>query len=188
MSKLIANDGYYKDWIESLCERFDQSRVRASVKENDELLRFYWSVGEDIVKKNAEATLGDGVIAMMSQDLSERLPGTGGFSATNFGCVKRFYLLYSQLDKYCPHLVGNSKYEKEKQIIFYVSWGHYNYLIDKFMDNPKRAFYYAQLTLANNWSRGTLLNAIDLDLHEPEGKAITNFKTTLPLPQGDLAQ
>lgn len=75
MSKLIANDGYYKDWIESLCERFDQSRVRASAKENDELLRFYWSVGEDIVKKNAEATLGDGVIAMMSQDLSERLPG-----------------------------------------------------------------------------------------------------------------
>ena len=82
MSKLIANDGYYKEWIESLCERFDQSRVRAAVKVNDEMLRFYWSVGEDIVKKEAEAHWGDGVITMMSQDLSERLPWTGGFSAT----------------------------------------------------------------------------------------------------------
>lgn len=188
MSKLIVNDRDYKDWINSLCERFDQSRVRASVKVNDEMLRFYWSIGEDIVKKNAEAKWGDSVIAMMSQDLSERLPGTGGFSATNLGYMKRFYLLYSQLDKFCPQLVGDSKFEKVKQIIFYIPWGHHHYLIDKFMDNPKRAFYYAQLTLANNWSRGTLLNAIDLDLHEPEGKAITNFKATLPLPQGDLAQ
>ena len=152
MSKLIVNDRDYKDWINSLCERFDQSRVRASVKANDEMLRFYWSIGEDIVKKNAEAKWGDSVIAMMSQDLSERLPGTGGFSATNLGYMKRFYLLYSQLDKFCPQLVGDSKFEKVKQIIFYIPWGHHHYLIDKFMDNPKRAFYYAQLTLANNWS------------------------------------
>ena len=30
------------------------------------------------------------------------------------------------------------------------------------------------------------MNAIDLDLKEPEGKAVTNF--SLPLPEGDLAQ
>lgn len=188
MSKLIVKDGYYRKWIEDLCARFDKSRIRAFVKVNDELLRFYWSVGEDIVKKEAEAKWGDSVIAVMSQDLLDRLPGTGGFSTTNLGYMKRFYLLYSQLDKYYPQLVGNREYEKSKELIFYIPWGHHHYLIDKFLDNPKRAFYYVQLTLANNWSRATLLNAIDLDLREPEGKAVTNFRTTLPVPQGDLAQ
>ncbi|MBR4662614.1 MAG: DUF1016 domain-containing protein [Lentisphaeria bacterium] len=32
------------------------------------------------------------------------------------------------------------------------------------------------------------MNFLDTDLYEREGKAITNFKSTLPLPQGDLAQ
>lgn len=48
------------------------------------------------------------------------------------------------------------------------------------------AFYYVRLTLEKGWSRAVLLNAIDLDLKEPEGKAVTNFSLTLP--EGDLAQ
>lgn len=120
--------------------------------------------------------------------LSARFPESGGFSVTNLGYVKRFHELYSQLDKFYPQFVGNTKYEKLKEAIFMVPWGHHHFIIDKFLENPKRAFYYIQLTLANGWSRSVLLNAIDLDLKEPEGKAITNFKSTLPVPQGDLAQ
>lgn len=188
MSKLIANDSYYKEWIDELCLRFESARIRASAKVNEELLRFYWSVGKEIVDKKAEANWGDGIISAMSQDLSARLPGTSGFSVTNLGYMKRFYQLYSQLDTFYPQLVGNSAYEHLKESIFMVPWGHHRNLIDRYMGNPKRAFYYVQLSLANNWSRDTLLNAIDLDLHEPDGKAITNFKTSLPAPQGDLAQ
>ena len=146
------------------------NRIRAFVKVNDELLRFYWSVGEDIVKKEAEARWGDSVIAVKSQDLLDRLPGTDGFSTTNLGYMKRLYLLYSHPDKYYPQLVGNCEYEKSKELVFYIPWEHHHYLIDKFLDNPKRAFYDVQLTLANNWPRATLLNAIDLDFREPEEK------------------
>lgn len=41
---------------------------------NDELLRFYWSVGEDIVKKNAEAKWGDGGIAMFVKEINKVIP------------------------------------------------------------------------------------------------------------------
>ena len=51
-----------------------------------------------------------------------------------------------------------------------------------------QALYYAKKSLDNNWSRAVLLNFIDSNLYEREGKAITNFKTTLPEIQGDLAQ
>ena len=43
-------------------------------------------------------------------------------------------------------------------------------------------------TLENNWSRDVLLNFIDTDLFERQGKAVTNFALTLPAEQSDLAQ
>lgn len=150
------------------------------------MLRFYWSTGEDIIKKKAESRWGEGVINSISQDLTAALPGVKGLSPTNLGYAKRFYSLYSQLDTFYPQLVGKTEYEQLKSIIFRIPWGHQRYLIDKFYNNPKRAFYYVRLTLENGWSRAVLLNAIDLDLKEPEGKAVTNFSLTLP--KGDLAQ
>lgn len=186
MSKLINTDSDYNQWISQLVERYRNCQIRATVKANEELLRFYWSTGEDIVKKKAESRWGESVINSISQDLTSALPGIKGLSPTNLGYAKRFYSLYSQLDTFYPQLVGKTEYEQLKTIIFRIPWGHQRYLIDKFYNNPKRAFYYVRLTLENGWSRAVLLNAIDMDLKEPEGKAVTNFSLTLP--EGDLAQ
>lgn len=186
MSKLINTDNEYNLWISQLVERYRNCQIRATVKANEELLRFYWSTGEDIVKKKAESRWGESVINSISQDLTSALPGIKGLSPTNLGYAKRFYSLYSQLDTFYPQLVGKTEYEQLKTIIFRIPWGHQRYLIDKFYNNPKRAFYYVRLTLENGWSRAVLLNAIDMDLKEPEGKAVTNFSLTLP--EGDLAQ
>lgn len=186
MSKLINTDNEYNLWISQLVERYRNCQIRATVKANEELLRFYWSTGEDIVKKKAESRWGESVINSISQDLTSALPGIKGLSPTNLGYAKRFYSLYSQLDTFYAQLVGKTEYEQLKTIIFRIPWGHQRYLIDKFYNNPKRAFYYVRLTLENGWSRAVLLNAIDMDLKEPEGKAVTNFSLTLP--EGDLAQ
>lgn len=43
-------------------------------------------------------------------------------------------------------------------------------------------------TIENNWSRAVLLNFLDTDLYERQGKAVTNFSATLPAPQSELAQ
>ena len=48
--------------------------------------------------------------------------------------------------------------------------------------------FYVNKTLENNWSRSVLLNFLSTDLYERQGKAITNFNSRLPVPQGDLAQ
>ena len=175
MSKLINADSDYNLWINQLVERYRSCQIRATVKAYEELLRFYWSTGEDIIKKKAESRWGEGVINSISQDLTSALPGVKGLSPTNLGYAKRFYSLYSQLDTIYPHLVGKTEYEHLKSIIFRIPWAHQRYLIDKFYNNTKRAFYYVRLTLEKGWSRAVLLNAIDLDLKEPEGKAVTNF-------------
>ena len=48
--------------------------------------------------------------------------------------------------------------------------------------------FYSRKTIENNWSRAVLQNWLDTDLYERQGKAITNFALTLPVPQSDLAQ
>ena len=48
--------------------------------------------------------------------------------------------------------------------------------------------FFVRKTIENSWSRNVLLNCMSTDLYERQGKAITNFKVSLPVPQSDLAQ
>lgn len=179
MSKLIKLDTEYQQWIKNLSERFKQSQLKAAIKVNTEMLQFYWSLGADIVNLKAESKWGDGIIQAISQDLQENLPDVKGFSVTNLNYIKRFYLLYSQIDTIHPQLGGE---------LYLIPWGHHKYIIDKCFDNPSKAYFYVKKTLQNNWSRSILLNFIDTDLYQRDGKSISNFEKTLPILQSDLAQ
>jgi hypothetical protein len=116
MSKLIKIDEEYKQWISELSERFRVSQLRASVKVNAEMLRFYWSLGRDIVEFKAESKWGNGVIKSISQDLQNQLPGIKGFSETNIDYMKRFYILYNKTNIISPQLVGKFG-DDEKSIL-----------------------------------------------------------------------
>ena len=72
--------------------------------------------------------------------------------------------------------------------IFMIPWGHYRYILNKCRDNQDKALFYVRKTLENGWSRAMLLNFLDTDLYERQGKAITNFDMTLPERDSDLAQ
>ena len=61
-------------------------------------------------------------------------------------------------------------------------------MIDKCKGDRDRALFYVRKTVENNWSRAVLANFLSTDLYERQGKAVSNFATALPAPQGDLAQ
>ncbi len=48
MSELIKVDKEYKEWISRISTDFRNSQIRASVKINDEMLRFYGRLGKGI--------------------------------------------------------------------------------------------------------------------------------------------
>ena len=52
----------------------------------------------------------------------------------------------------------------------------------------KEALFYIGQTIENAWGREILALQIKSQLFERQGKAVTNFKTTLPAPLSDLAQ
>lgn len=66
-------------------------------------------------------------------------------------------------------------------------WYHHLALLDK-LTNPADRLWYAAKTVEHGWSRNVLALQIEAGLHLRQGKAVTNFKTTLPPAQSDLAQ
>jgi predicted nuclease of restriction endonuclease-like (RecB) superfamily len=72
--------------------------------------------------------------------------------------------------------------------VFCIPWGHQKLLIDRCKGDSSKALFYVHKTIENNWSRAVLLNFLDTDLYERQGKAVTNFSATLPAPQSELAQ
>lgn len=56
------------------------------------------------------------------------------------------------------------------------------------LNKEEDRLWYANRTIENGWSRNVLLHWVDSDLHQRQGKTLTNFIKTLPSPQSDLAQ
>lgn len=42
-------DKDYQNWINDLSSRYRRSQIKASVKMNNEMLTFYWSLGRDML-------------------------------------------------------------------------------------------------------------------------------------------
>jgi predicted nuclease of restriction endonuclease-like (RecB) superfamily len=66
-------------------------------------------------------------------------------------------------------------------------WGHVVRLVQA-VKPPAEREWYARAAVEHGWSRNVLVHQIETDLYRRQGKALTNFKRTLPAPQSDLAQ
>ena len=207
MSKgLTIIDKDYTRWVEDLSVRYRQSQIKAAVRVNQELLKYYWELGRDIEEMHVEERWGQSVIKNLSVDLQLKNPNSTGLSRTNIYYAKKFYLLYSQYLKVVPQVVGQLENGKAQQavkdspeivpqpvgqleeMLFSIPWGHHRYLIDRYGTEPAKAFFYVKKTMQEGWSRDVLLNFMDSGLYEREGKALTNFTRTLPDETSDLAQ
>ena len=181
MDNLTGVDKNYINWITEVSNRFKQSQIKAAVKVNDEMLRFYWQLGKDLHDKKREFSYGKGFYKTISSDLHRLLPEVKSFSETNLKYMQYFYELY-------PEAANRPQVGDDLQIIFRIPWGHNKIILDKCKGNSAKALFYIRKTIENNWSRDVLLNFLGTDLYERQGKAITNFSNTLPIEQSDLAQ
>lgn len=66
------------------------------------MIKLYWEIGRDIVEKQERDGWGAKVIERVSKDIQNEFPSIEGFSKTNIGRMKAFYMAYS----ISPQLVG----------------------------------------------------------------------------------
>ncbi len=184
MNNIVPIDDNYKKWLGELSDRFRNSQIKAAMRVNSEMLQFYWSIGRDISQMELSAKYGSGFYKRLSSDLKNIFPESSSFSETNLRYMQRFYELYPQSEN-LPQVVADFK---EHNNIFLIPWGHHRYIIDKCRNDRQKALFYVNKVIENNWSRAMLLNFLDTDLYDRQGRAITNFQATLPAVQSDLAQ
>lgn len=182
MEQLIRLDKEYASWIVELSGRYRSSQIKAATKVNDEMLRFYWSIGEDIEKRQMENRYGNHFYENVSRDLRITLGLTRGMSESTIRYTHYFYRLYSQL------LEIRQQDAEDFQMIFKIPWTHHMCIIDKVKGDARKGYFFALKSLENNWGRAVLLNFLSSDLYERQGAAQTNFAITLPAPESDLAQ
>ena len=195
IQSLSILDKDYLQWIKDLSSRFRKSQIKAAVRVNQVMLQFYWELGRDIVEKKAESRWGSGFMKNLSRDLKEVNPDATCFSETNLLYMKNLYLLYQpylqitqQAVEQKENAITQQLVEQIQNHIFSIPWGHHVRIIDKFKNSPEKALFFVHQTVENGWSRNILLNFMDTDLYERQGKALTNFKKTLPAETSDLAQ
>lgn len=159
------------------------------MKVNNEMLDFYFWLGSKIYIWKQDSFGGNAFYKTLSNDLIDMFPGIKSFSVTNLKYMQYYYEMYSS-----PQ-VEDSENNSSPQVgdlrntgIFSIPWGHNKVIIDKCRNNKDKALFYVKKTIENNWSRAVLLNFLDTDLFERQGKAITNFQQTLPATESDLAQ
>lgn len=180
--KDIINITDYKDWLQNLKGKIQQSQIKAAIQVNSELLRLYWQIGKDIVEKQTQAKWGDGFLQTLSADLCKEFPTMKGFSYRNLKSIRQWYLFYNQLD-----IIGKQVVSQLEVSLFSIPWGHHIMIMQRCKDTQE-ALFYVHKTIENHWSRSVLEHQIALNLYARQGKAITNFQHQLPPAMSDLAQ
>lgn len=208
LSVVLHDDSDYKDWLVELKERFYSHRLKASCATNGYLLDFYWKLGRDIEAKQYANTYGSGFYKNLSLDLKNEMSGIKGFSPINLRYMSKFFKLYAPLyrnipqtaelfsdslsDSNVPQIAEQSENSQQPvddfKMLFSIPWDHHRRIIDKCKDDMDKALFFVRKTWENNWGRDALLNWLNTNLYERDGKAVTNFQTTLPAIQSDLAQ
>ena len=154
------------------------------------LYRFYFWLGGEIHNLKENSDEANSLYQRLSHDLVSTFPDVKSFSVTNLKYMQYFYELYCspQLEDLNTNECSPQLGDSHKIGIFSIPWGHNKLIIDKCKHDIIKALFYVEKTLENNWSRAVLLNFLDTDLYERQGKAITNFSQTLPAVESDLAQ
>jgi predicted nuclease of restriction endonuclease-like (RecB) superfamily len=109
----------------------------------------------------------------LSRDLIRSFPDVKGFSLRNLHYMRKFAESYPDVN----YAAAAAQ----------IPWGHTMILLDKVKDSAKR-LWYVQEAIKGGWSRSTLDTWIDADLFKRKGRALTNFKETLPAVQSDIAE
>ena len=153
--KAIITDADYRTWIRDIASRYRQSQIRAAVRVNSEMLRYYWQVGCDIHNRQFENRYGSRFYANASRDLRAELGVNEGLSETTLKYTKYFYELYAPLFPNRQQVVDDFSSQILQQVaeelqttdnerntnrqqpaddfstLFRIPWTHHQYIIDK---------------------------------------------------------
>jgi predicted nuclease of restriction endonuclease-like (RecB) superfamily len=123
----------YAKFVNELKKKIRSAPFKAALAVNRELIRLYWDIGKEIVERKEKDGWGSGVRDRIARDIQNEFPGIEGFSRTNMGRMRAFYLAYSIY----PQAVG----KLEELSIFSIPWGHNIAIFEGVKSMEERLWY-----------------------------------------------
>lgn len=171
----IQKSKEYKELIFGIKVQIKNSRQKALLSVNKELLILYWNIGNIILDFQNRDGWGSKVIDNISEEIKRDFPDLKGFSSRNLKYMRKFALEYKDL-------------EFVQQVVAQIPWSHNVVLMDRISDIEQRTWYIYK-TKENEWSRNTLIHQIENNLFERQNKNMktSNFMDKLDAPNNKLA-
>ncbi|HEY9713799.1 MAG TPA: PDDEXK nuclease domain-containing protein [Chroococcales cyanobacterium] len=163
----------YATLLSELKDQIQNAQVQAALSVNRELIILYWQIGNGILQRQQVEGWGSKIIDQLSHDLRKEFPHMKGFSPRNLKYMRALADAYPNL-------------EFVQQAVAQIPWGHNVRILDRLKEPDEREWYIRQTT-QYGWSQAVLVHQIESGLYGRQGKALTNFERTLPMPQSDLA-
>ena len=172
---LPANDEY-RQLLSSIKEQIQTSQFRAISAVNRELIALYWNNGRLILDNQKRDGWGSRFIDNLAADIKLDFPEMTGFSVRNLQYMRKFAQEYPD-------------FEFVQTVSAQIAWSHNVLLLDKIGDAKERKWYMVKCA-ENGWSLNVLRHQLETRLYERQAIAekTTNFKSTLPSPQSELAE
>jgi len=164
--------GYAKT-LGEIKRRIQLERLRVVLTANAAMVRLYWDIGRIILDRQEREGWGARVIDRLASDLRKAFPDMRGFSPRNLKYMRAFAAAWPE-----RAIV--------QEVLAQIPWYHHIALLEK-CRTPEERLWYARQSAQEGWSLNILLLQIEARAHARAGKALTNFKATLPPGDSDLA-
>lgn len=163
----------YATALAAIRERVQQERLRVVLSANAGMVLLYWDLGKMILERQEQAGWGAKVIDRLAADLREAFPEMKGFSPRNLKYMRSF------AETWPDRAIVQDPLAQ-------LPWSHQITLLEK-LEAPEQRLWYAKSAIQHGWSNNILALQIEAKAHARQGKALSNFATTLSPPSSDLA-
>jgi predicted nuclease of restriction endonuclease-like (RecB) superfamily len=163
----------YADVFGAIKRRVQEERLQVVLSANAAMVLLYWDIGRMILERQERVGWGAKVIDRLAGDLRDAFPDMKGFSSRNLKYMRAFSAAWPE-----RAIV--------QEALARIPWYHHIALLEK-LDAPADRLWYARQAMEHGWSHNILVLQIQGRAHGRQGKAITNFKETLPPAESDLA-
>lgn len=182
----MENNNSYISLLNQLKSDIEDARLKVALTVNEQLLELYWKIGNNILIQQSAEGWGAKIIDRLAHDLKLSFPDMKGISPRNFKYMRSFAHTYPEFVQ--AALAQTGGLDSIVQVpLAQLPWYHHITLLDKVKADEERRFYIRE-AVKNGWSRNVLVHQIESNLYQRQGNSITNFVTTLPPIQSDLAK
>jgi predicted nuclease of restriction endonuclease-like (RecB) superfamily len=159
--------------LNELRQRIEEARLRAVIDANATMTELYWNIGRIILARQEAEGWGAKVVDRLSHDLRTAYPDMNGLSSRNLKYMRAFAAAWPE-----PAIVQRALHK--------LPWGVNVELLDA-VKEPEVRLWYAERAFEQGWSRSVLSMNIERKVHARRGKALTNFRQTMPPAASDMA-